>query len=211
MEANLVQVTELLAEWGQGDQAALNRLMPILLADLKRIAKGYLAREAPGQTLQPTALVNEAYLKLVAAEPRACESRTHFFALSAQIMRHILVDHARAKRGPRRGGNWQRVTFDNAFGKAGTAAYGLSELDEALASLAKVDARKSRLVELRLFGGLSNEEAAQVLQVSLRTVVRDWTFAKAWLAAELGQADGSAEGSGTSTEGLARKSATNRL
>jgi RNA polymerase sigma factor (TIGR02999 family) len=178
-------ITRLLDAWRDGDQAALNELMPMVMADLKRIAGAYLAREAHAQTFQTTALINEAYLRLVGVRPNEWEGRAQFFALAAQIMRRILVDHARARGGSRRGGAWQRVNFDEALMIASDATSGLSELDDALMSLGRLDPRKSQLVELRLFGGLTNEEASQVLGVSHRTIDRDWQFAKAWLAREL--------------------------
>ncbi len=180
-------ITRLLAAWRDGDRAALDVLMPLVMEELKRIAGAYLSREAHAQTIQTTGLVHEAYLRLVGVQPDGWDTRTQFFALAAQIMRRILVDHARARRGPRRGGTWRQVAFDDALMVTSASTPGLTELDEAMTSLEKVDPRKSHLVELRLFGGLSNEEAAGVLGVSLRTVVRDWQFAKAWIARELDQ------------------------
>lgn len=159
--------------------------MPLVMRELKRIAAAYLAREARARTLQPTALVNEAYLRLAGVAPDGWENRAHFFALAARLMRRILVDHARRRRGPRRGGEWRRVDFDEALLLPASDADGLRRLDEAIARLEASDARKGRLAELRLFGGLSNEQAAAVLGVSPRTVVRDWRFVKAWLAREL--------------------------
>jgi RNA polymerase sigma-70 factor (ECF subfamily) len=179
-------VTQMLADWAGGDKRALDALMPIVNGELKRIAGAYLARERHAQTFQTTALVNEAYLRLVLVRPDSWESRARFFALAAQIMRRILVDHARAKLGPQRGGDLQQVSLDSALVITPGAPYGLMALDEALWSLEKLDARKGRVVELRLFGGLSHEETAEVLGISCKTVMRDWQFAKAWLARELG-------------------------
>lgn len=179
------EVTSLLRSWHDGDRAALDELMPVVMDELKRIASAYLAREHNAQTLQTTALVNEAYLRLVGVQPQGWECRSQFYALAAQIMRRILVDHARANKGPKRGGFWRKVAFEDALLVSSVDAPGLTELDAAMITLEKLDPRKSQLVELRLFGGLSNEEAAVVLGVSLRTIVRDWRFSKAWLAREL--------------------------
>lgn len=177
----------MLAAWKGGDRSALDALMPIVMAELKRIAGAYMAREGSGQTLQTTALVNEAYMRLVGVNPNGWECRSQFYALAAQMMRRILVDHSRARRGPRRGGEWRQVSFDEALRVSVDPPPGLPDLDEAMARLEREDPRKSQLVELRIFGGMSNEEAAVVMGVSLRTVVRDWTFAKAWLARELAE------------------------
>jgi RNA polymerase sigma-70 factor, ECF subfamily len=186
MAENAEQITEMLHAWRGGDRAALDQLMPIVMDELKRIAGAYLSREAGARTLQTTALVHEAYLRLVGVQPEGWENRAHFYALAAQMMRRILVDHARARRGLKRGGAWRIVPFEESMPFSAEAAASFSELDEALKSLEKADPRKSKLAELRLFGGLSNEEAASVLGISLRTVVRDWQFAKAWLGRELG-------------------------
>lgn len=159
--------------------------MPLVMEELKKIAGAYLAREPGGGTLQTAGLVNEAYLKLVGVHPYGWENRAQFFALAAQLMRRILVDHARARRAKQRGGAWHRVPFEEALVVSSETGPGLTELDAALSGLENADPRKSRLVELRLFAGLSNEEAAEALGVSLRTVVRDWQFAKAWLGREL--------------------------
>ncbi len=180
------QITEMLNAWRGGDRAALDQLMPIVMDELKRIAGAYLARESGARTLQTTALVHEAYLRLVSVEPEGWENRAHFYALAAQMMRRILVDHARSRRGLKRGGEWRMVPFEESMPFSAEAAAGFSELDEALQGLEKADPRKGKLAELRLFGGLSNEEAASVLGISLRTVVRDWQFTKAWLGRELG-------------------------
>lgn len=179
------RVTELLAAWQGGNRDALNLLMPIVMTELKRIARAYLAREARDPMLQTTALVNEAYLRLVDVQVNQWECRVQFFALSAQIMRRILVDHARARLGPQRGGRSPHVPLDPDLVVALDPAPGLIALDEALLSLEKLDQRKSRVAEMRVFGGLTNDEAAHVLGISPRTVIREWKFAKAWLAREL--------------------------
>jgi len=178
-------ITQLLDAWAGGDRDALDALMPIVLDELKRIATAYMAREAHAQTLQTTALVNEAYLRLVKVRPEAWQQRTQFFALAAQIMRRILVDHARAQLGPQRGGGWQPVPLESAVAVEGHAPGALMALDEALAGLEKMDPRKSRIVELRLFAGLTNEEVASVVGTSPKTIMREWHFAKVWLAREL--------------------------
>jgi RNA polymerase sigma factor (TIGR02999 family) len=183
--ATPTDVTQLLAAWSRGDRNALDALMPLVMRELKRIAAGYLARERQADTLQVTALVNEAYLRLVQVEPASWESRQRFFALAAQIMRHILVDHARARLGPRRGGEAQHVSLDDAAFPSAEPTPALIRLDDALASLERLDPRKGKVVELRVFGGLSTGEIADALNVSERTVLREWQFAKAWLAREV--------------------------
>lgn len=181
-----MHITAMLNAWRGGDRAALDDLMPIVMDELKRIAGAYLSRETGAQTLQTTALVHEAYLRLVGVEPEGWANRAHFYALAAQVMRRILVDHARSRRGLKRGGAWQIVPLEGAMPFVSVSAAQFSDFDEALQNLEKADPRKCRLVEMRLFGGLSNEEVASVLGVSARTVVRDWQFAKAWLGRELG-------------------------
>lgn len=176
-------ITRLLEAWTGGDRAALDALMPSVLDDLKRIAAAYLAREPHARTLQATALVNEAYLRLARVRPDAWDNRGQFFALTAQIMRRILVDHARAQLAENRGGGAPHVPIDSTM--MAPSQPSLVGLDDALLGLEKVDARKARIVELRVFGGLSNQETAEVLQISERTVNREWHFAKAWLAREL--------------------------
>jgi len=178
------QVTSLLLAWGQGDERALERLTPIVYGELRKIARKYMAHERRDHTLQPTALINEAYVRLVNMRQPSWQNRTHFFALSAQIMRRILVDFARARLHQKRGGGAHAVTLDDAvlMSKPGRD---LVALDDALAALATVDARKSRIVEMRFFGGLSVEETAQVLHVSPKTVMREWQTAKVWLLKEL--------------------------
>jgi RNA polymerase sigma factor (TIGR02999 family) len=178
-------ITRLLEQWADGDREALDALMPVVMDELKRIAGAYLAREPHARTLQTTALVNEAYRRLVKVRPETWQSRGQFFALAAQIIRRILVDHARAQLGPRRGGEFKHVPADDALAIHPAAPQALIDLDDALLGLEKLDTRKSRVVELRIFGGLDNEEIASTLSVSLRTVERDWQFAKAWLGQEL--------------------------
>src|SRR4051812_49075949 len=181
-------ITQLLEAWTGGDRAALDALMPSVIDELKRIAGAYLAREPHALTLQTTALVNEAYLRLVQVRPHAWSNRAQFFALTAQIMRHILVDHARAQLAVYRGGGLARVVLDPAGIDALGGPQSLLGLDDALLSLERMDTRKSRIVELRVFGGLTNLETAEALGISERTVIREWQFAKAWLARELNYA-----------------------
>lgn len=178
------EISGLLAAWSEGDEEALSRLIPVVYPELRRIARLHLARR--DHTLESAALVNEAYLKLIRARGIQCDSRIHFFALCAQVIRRILVDHARQRRSAKRGGDEVRVPLEEAL--LGTRARGVEvlALDEALASLAKLDARKGRVVELRFFGGLSVEETAEFLRISPETVLRDWKMAKAWLFRELG-------------------------
>lgn len=178
-------VTGLLVEWGQGDKAALDRLTPLVYDEIRRIAHRYVQREREGHTLQTTALINEAYVRLAGSKNVNWQNRSHFFAVTASVMRHILIDHARKRRYVKHGAEAQRVAFDVAIDEAVAMskprAAELVALDEALDELAKLDPRKSRVVELRYFGGLSLEETAEALEVSLMTVRRDWRAAKAWL------------------------------
>jgi RNA polymerase sigma-70 factor, ECF subfamily len=176
-------VTGLLAAWSEGNEEALSRLIPVVYPELRRIARVHLARR--DHTLESAALVNEAYLKLIRARGVQCESRLHFFALCAQIMRRLLVDHARRFRYAKRGGDQVRVPLEETL--LGNRARGVEvlALDDALASLAKRDPRKARVVELRFFGGLSVEETAEFLRISPETVLRDWKMAKVWLLREL--------------------------
>jgi RNA polymerase sigma factor (TIGR02999 family) len=177
-------VTQLLLAWRSGDQEAFDRLMPLVYDELRRLARLQLRRERPDHTLQPAALVNEAYLRLVDIRQINWRDRSHFFAMAARQMRRILVDHARARRYQKRGGGAAKVTFDEAvFAK--DRAKDLVALDDALDSLAKLDARKAHVVELRFFGGLTNVETAALLNVSTDTVMRDWKTAKTWLLREL--------------------------
>jgi len=178
-------VTRLLIAWGNGDEAALSALMPLIYPELRRIARMHLARGIPAQTLESAGLVNEAYLKLVRADAIHCEGRLQFFALCAQIIRRILVDHVRSHRYAKRGGGAVQIPFDEAQFGSPTPGFEVLDLDRALTSLSKVDPRKARVVELRHFGGLSVEETADVLQISPETAKRDWKMAKAWLLREL--------------------------
>lgn len=179
------EVTELLSAWERGDQAALEQLIPLVYDELRQIAHRYLRRERAGHTLQTTALVNEAYLKLVGEKQPNLQNRTQFFAAAANVMRQILVDYARARNRVRRGGKAQPVPLDEALIVVAERASELLALDDALNSLAKFDARKSRVAELRYFGGLSVEETAQVLQLSPTTILREWRLTKAWLHSEI--------------------------
>ena len=185
MTINADDLTGLLIEWGQGDKAALDRLTPLVYDEIRRIAHRYVQREREGQTLQTTALVNEAYLRLAGSANITWQNRAHFYAVTAQVMRRILIDHARRRQYVKHGGETQRVAFEVAISEVGLMsqprAAELLALDEALDELARLDPRKSRVVELRYFGGLSLEETAKVLEVSLMTVRRDWRAAKAWL------------------------------
>jgi RNA polymerase sigma-70 factor (ECF subfamily) len=174
-------LTELLVEWREGDKAALDRLTPLVYDELRRIAHRYVQRERDGHTLQTTALVNEAYLRLAGQQKVDWQNRAHFFAVTAQVMRHILIDHARRRRYAKHGGDARQVSLEDATVMSQERAAELIALDEALDELAKLDQRKSRVVELRYFGGLSLEETAEALEISLMTVRRDWRAAKAWL------------------------------
>jgi RNA polymerase sigma-70 factor, ECF subfamily len=175
----------LLREWSAGDRAALDQLIPLVHAELHRLARGYLSRERPGQTLQPTALVNEAYLKLVGERSMQWQSRSHFIAVAARLMRFILVDHCRGKRYAKRGGGAVRVTLDENLEVGDDRGAEMLAVDAALKKLEAQDPRKSRIAELRCFGGLSVEETAEALNVSVATVMRDWRLTKAWLQREL--------------------------
>lgn len=179
------QVTELLRQWRSGDQEALEKLTPLVYDELHRLAHQYLSRERPGHTLQTTALVNEAYLQLVGQKDVDWESRAHFFAVSAQVMRHILVDYARQHASAKRGGEYQRIELEDEGILPLQRASEIVALDEALLALHEIHPRRCQVVELRYFGGLNNEEASEVLQVSAATIERDWRFAKAWLYREL--------------------------
>ena len=167
--------------WGGGDAAALAQLMPLVLDELRRIARGCLRGDRAGHSLQATALVNEAYLRLVDVQRVDWQNRVHFLAMSARLMRRVLVDLARARQSAKRGGGLLRVTFDEALIEGDHRDGDVLRLNEALEALAELDERKSRVVELRFFAGLTAEETAAVLQVSVKTVTRDWDFAKAWL------------------------------
>jgi len=178
-------ITDLLLAWNQGDDQALDRLLPLVHDELHKLAHRYIAGERPGHPLQTTALVNEAYLRLIDSSRVRWQNRAHFFAVSAQLMRRILVDVARARHKLKRGGGTIQVALDEAAVVAQEPSADLVALDEALTTLAAFDERKSKVVELRFFGGLSVEETAEVLKVSTVTVMRDWGLAKAWLLREL--------------------------
>jgi RNA polymerase sigma-70 factor, ECF subfamily len=182
---SFAEITQLLGAWSAGDQSARDRLMPLLYAELRRVAHNQLRGERPGQTLQPTALVNEVYVRLVELRRMTWQNRAHFFAMCARLMRQILIDAARARRFAKRGGDAVRVTLDEELVSADAPGPDLLALDDALRALEELDARKSRVVELRFFAGLTAEETAAVLGVSTDTVARDWKFAKTWLYREL--------------------------
>jgi RNA polymerase sigma-70 factor (ECF subfamily) len=188
------EITQLLQGWRGGDRKALDALVPIVHKELQRLAHNQLRNERPGHTLQSTALVNEAYLRLVGMNSPRWESRAHFFAIAAQLMRQILVDYARRHRAEKRGGGAATLSLDDTglLEKGKGSDIDLVALDDALKTMAGVDARKAQVVEMRFFGGLSFEEIADVLKVSVNTVSRDWSTARAWLHREIrrGRADG---------------------
>jgi len=184
-----VNVTELLVAWNGGDEAALDRLVPIVYAELQRLARRHLARES-GEAPQTTALVHEAYLRLVDQRSVRWQSRAHFYAIAAQMMRRILIDHARARLSERRGGGAPHLPLDAAAEVSAERGEQVVALDEALGRLAEIDPRKSRVVEMRFFGGMSVEETAEALGISKVTVMRDWSTAKAWLQREVERAGG---------------------
>ena len=183
------EITQMLMAWSNGDQEALQKLAPLVSQELHRLARRYMGRENSGHVLQTTALVNEAYIRLIDANQVKWQNRAHFFALSAQVMRHILVDFARSDRNLKRGGEVQHVNLDEAVVVSPKPDGQLIAVDEALRALAGLNPRQSQIVELRFFGGLSLEETAEVLRVSVATVRRDWTFARAWLHRELNLKD----------------------
>ena len=185
MPASSVEISRLLRAWGDGNRAALDQLIPLVYGELHEIAHRHMRRQPPGQTLQTSALVNEAYLRLVDVEGVRWEDRTHFFAVSAQVMRRILVDSARAHLADKRGGHFAHVYLDESMDAAPQGSEELIALDDALKALEEMDARKARVVELRFFAGLSVEETAETLEISIPSVKRDWKLAKAWLTREL--------------------------
>jgi RNA polymerase sigma factor (TIGR02999 family) len=178
-------VTMLLIEWTRGDSAAIDELLPLVHGELRRLAKLQMAGERPGHVLQATALVNEAYLKLIDIRRVQWQDRAHFFAMAARLMRRVLVDFARASRNQKRGGAMHRVTFHQDLPVLGETPEDLIAIDDALAAFGREYERKAHVVELRFFGGLSVEETAEVLKISPETVMRDWKFAKGWLMREL--------------------------
>jgi RNA polymerase sigma factor (TIGR02999 family) len=185
MEPPSQTVSQLLQRWSDGDSEALDQLAPMVYGELRLMARRYMRRQASGHTLQTTALIHEAYLRLVGQEEKRWENRAHFFGVAAQAMRHILVDYARARNMDKRGGGAQRVSLDEALTVGPAPEADLVALDDALTALAKLDARQSQIVELRFFGGLTEEEIGEVLKVSARTVRSDWRLARLWLLREL--------------------------
>jgi len=179
------QVTQLLRDWGNGDQAAREQLMNLVYGELHKLAHKYMRGERPGHTLQTSGLVNEAFMKLVDQRDVRWQNRAHFFGIAAQMMRRILVDHARTRTSEKRGGSGRAVSLEEALIVSSERSAEVVALDEALNLLAEMDERKSKVIELRFFGGLSIEETAEVLGVSQGTVMRDWTLAKAWLRREI--------------------------
>ena len=175
----------MLLAWGDGDRAALDELTPVVYDELRRLARGYMRRQNPGHTLQTTALVNEAYLRLIDSSQVNWQNRAHFFAMAARLMRRILVDFARARSSLKRGGDMRKVSFEEALAVPLEPETNLVALDDALKKLAELNPRQSQVVELRYFGGLSEEEIAATLEISVRTVRRDWSIARAWLYREL--------------------------
>jgi RNA polymerase sigma factor (TIGR02999 family) len=185
MEPPPQDVTQLLLAWNDGDQVARDELMSVVYQELRRLAHHYMKRESPGHTLQTSGLVNEAFLRLVDQRDVQWRNRAHFFGIAAQMMRRILVDYARSRRYAKRGGGIPNLSLDEALIVSDERTAEVVALDETLQQLAEIDPRKSRIVELRFFGGLSIEETAEVLAVSPGTVMRDWTLAKAWLRREM--------------------------
>ncbi len=175
------EITRLLAEWGDGDSGALERLMPVVFEDLHHMALAHFAREGPGHTLQPTAVISEVYLKLIGSRTVRWQNRTQFFGHASQLMRRILVDHARARLTDKRGGQVAKISLADMLDEAEEKSIDLIALDDALKDLEALEPRQARIVELRFFGGLTNKEIGDVLEVSERTVKRDWRMARIWL------------------------------
>jgi RNA polymerase sigma-70 factor, ECF subfamily len=190
MSADPQDITQLLKDWSDGDREAPSQLMPLVYQELRRLADHYMSHERASHTLQPTALVNEAYLRLIDQTRVDWQNRAHFFGIAAQLMRRVLLDHARAHHAGKRGGAAKRLSLDEASILPEERASDLIALDEALEELAKLDERKSRIVELRFFGGLGVDETAEVLGIHRATILRDWAVAKAWLHRELSKEDG---------------------
>lgn len=185
MSAFPQEITQLLLSWSKGDGSALDQLIPLVYPELRRMARAYMNREKSGHTLQTSALINEAYLRLVNQQEIAWQDRAHFYAVSAQIMRHILVDHARRYRRDKRGGGAEHLPLDETPVGCNERAVELMALDDALTRLAAIDARKSQIVELRFFGGLTVDETAEVMKLAPITIMREWRAAKAWLGREV--------------------------
>lgn len=179
------QVTQILIDWNEGSPGAADRLMPLVYDELRQLARGYLRRERSDHTLQATALVHEAYLRLVDQTTVTWQNRAHFLGVAARQMRRILVNHARRRRAQKRDGEWNKIEFDEALAPAAERSINLIALDDALQDLAKLNPRHSQIVELRFFGGLTFEEAGEVLDVSSRTAQREWRMARAWLRQEI--------------------------
>lgn len=179
------EITHLLQEWSGGNPGALDKLMPLVYADLHNTARRYMAREHSGQTIQATALIHEVYVRLVDSAAANWQDRAHFFAVCARMMRQILTDFARSRHSQKRGGGSENITFNDSLHSPSEQTTDLIALDDALNCLAQIDSRKSHVVELRFFGGLSVEETAEVLKISKETVKRDWNFAKLWLLREM--------------------------
>lgn len=194
MNAPTADVTRLLRAWGAGNQEAMNQLAPLVYDELRRMARGYMRRENEGNSFQATALVNEAYLRLVRLDDVNWKDRAHFFAISAQTMRRILVDAARARGAGKRGGGIQRLNLRESIDGVALRDSRLVDLDEALDTLAQVDPRKAKVVEMRFFGGLSVEETAEVLGISMQSVMRDWKLARAWLIKAMARGSGDSGG-----------------
>jgi RNA polymerase sigma factor (TIGR02999 family) len=182
-------ITELLKAWSNGEQEALEELIPLVYHELHRLAHRYMARERGGHTLQSTALVHEAYERLIDLKDVSWQNRAHFFAVSAQLMRRILVDYARTRRFHKRGGEWRQVPLNEALAVFRDRRTDIVALDDALLTLAGIDSRKARVVEMRFFGGLTIKETAEVLNVSEETILRDWRLAKVWLLRQLSKTD----------------------
>ncbi len=185
METSAPSVSQLLQRWSEGDRDALDQLTPLVYAELRLMARRYMNQQPPGHTLQTTALIHEAYLRLVGQEEKQWENRAHFFGVAAQAMRHILVDYARARQMAKRGGGAHQVSLDEAMVISPEGSDDLVALNDALDALASLDQRQSQVVEMRFFGGLTEEEISQVLNVSTRTVRSDWRLARSWLLREL--------------------------
>ena len=185
MEPKSPHITQLLIEWGEGDATAFEELMPLVYSELRRLAAGYMRRQKAGHSLQPTELVNEAYLRLIDSSRVKWQNRNHFFAISAQLMRRVRVDSVRSRNNNKRGGGQCRITLNDATEAASGQPLDLEALDEALNKLGRLNERQGKIVELRYFGGLSEEQTAEALNVSIRTVRRDWSFARAWLYRQL--------------------------
>jgi RNA polymerase sigma factor (TIGR02999 family) len=179
------EITQWLTDWSKGDRSALEKLTPLVYRELHRVAQAYMRGERVGHALQTTALVNEAYLRLIEADRQGWQNRVHFYAVAAKLMRHILVDFARSRDRIKRGGELQQVSLDEALTITADHTSELLNLDEALTTLSKLDERQGQIVELRFFGGLTEEEIAEALKVSLRTVQSDWRLARSWLLREL--------------------------